>query len=289
MAMTLDELTKSLKYGSYTPLTEEQIQQQAKDKYQAEFDQSKLTAQQAYDKTALALDNQRAQLDQNYAKQAESARKNTAQTYSAADRHALSRGMQRSTYNNSTLANINLEGDKILDDLAGALRSDQNALDSQKSLAEQQLAQQLAQYENNFNSQVSAYADQLREQDYQRRLEQDKYYNQLQAMLYEYGLQSGKSGGGGGGRGGSSTTSNNTTNINGSGDTGANGGGLWDALNSYKDSVTSFNSSTDKYQNGYTPGKSPYQAVQAQKAVNDAVNKAKTSVLEASLKKAFKQ
>ena len=86
MAMTLDELTQKLKYGSYTPLTEEQIQQQAKDKYQAELDQSKLTAQQAYDKTALALDNQRAALDQNYAKQTEEARKNTARSYSAADR-----------------------------------------------------------------------------------------------------------------------------------------------------------------------------------------------------------
>lgn len=269
MAMTLDELTKSLKYGSYTPLTEEQIQQQAKDKYQAEFDQSKLTAQQAYDKTALALDNQRAQLDQNYAKQAESARKNTAQTYSAADRHALSRGMQRSTYNNSTLANINLEGDKILDDLAGALRSDQNALDSQKSLAEQQLAQQLAQFENNFNSQVSAYADQLREQDYQRRLEQDKYYNQLQAMLYEYGLQSGKSGGGG--RSSSPRTNPPPTD--------ANGGtppsdGLLDAISAY----TAANS---KLKDPATVG--------AITGRNSSPGNKTTSFLESSLKKAFRQ
>lgn len=199
MAMTLDELTKSLKTGSYKPLTEEEIQQQAKNKYQAELDAAKLAAQQVYDKTALALDNQRAELDQSYAQQTETARENTARTYSAADRHALSRGMQRSTYNNSTLANINMEGDETLNRLAEALQTDQNALASQKSLAQQQLAQQLAQYDTSFNAQVAAYADQLRDLNYQRQLEQDKYHNQLQAMLYEYGLQAGAGGSGGGG------------------------------------------------------------------------------------------
>lgn len=270
MAMTLDELTQKLKYGSYTPLTEEQIQQKARDKYQSELDASKLTAQQAYDKTALALDNQRAALDQSYAKQTEAARENTARSYSAADRHALSRGMQRSTYNNSTLANINLEGDETLNKLAEALRADQNALDSQKSLAAQQLAQQLAQYENNFNSQVSAYADQLREQDYQKRLEQEKYYNQLQAMLYEYGLQSGSGSRGGGGstRPKTPPTTDDTTPGT------DNDYSLFDLLNNYvpPSTTTKTAGSTDKYANGYTPGSSAYKAVQAQTAVKNAVD-----------------
>lgn len=225
MAMTLDELTKNLKYGSYTPLTEEQIQQQAKNKFQTELDQQKLTAQQAYDKTALALDDQRAKLDQSYAQQEDSLRKNIAKTYSAADRHALTRGMQRSTYNNSTLANINLQGDEALNDLAASLRADQQSIDSKKTQASEQLAQQLAQYEAANRSQVDAYADELREDNYNKTLEQEKYHNQLQAMLYEYGLQNQKSSGG--------SRSNNSTlinNTNGATNGAAPGAGVDDEL-----------------------------------------------------------
>lgn len=196
MAMTLDELTKNLKYGSYTPLTEEQIQQQAKNKFQTELDQQKLTAQQAYDKTALALDDQRAKLDQSYAQQEDSLRKNIAKTYSAADRHALTRGMQRSTYNESKLANINQEGDQALADLSASLRADQQSIDSKKAQATEQLAQQFAQYDANNRNQVAAYADELREKNYAKTREQEQYYNELQAMLYEYGLQNKKSSGG---------------------------------------------------------------------------------------------
>lgn len=206
MAMTLEELTKNLKYGSYTPLTEEQIQTQAKNKYQSELEQNMLTAQQAYDKTALALDDQRSKLDAAYAQQEEALRKNTAKTYSAADRQALSRGMQRSTYNNSTLANINLQGDEALNDLASSLRADKQSIDSKKTQAAEQLAQQLAQYERDNATRVAAYADELREKDYNKTLAQDQYYNELQAMLYEYGLQNKKSSGG--------SYYNNTTNDN---------------------------------------------------------------------------
>ena len=42
MAMTLDELTKSLRQGSYTPQTEEALQHQAQAKYQSEWAQNKL-------------------------------------------------------------------------------------------------------------------------------------------------------------------------------------------------------------------------------------------------------
>lgn len=226
MAMTLDELTKNLKYGSYTPLTEEQIQQQAKDKFQTELDQLKLAAQQAYDKTALALDDQRAKLDLSYAQQEKAMRENTARSYSAADRHALTRGMQRSTYNESKLANINQEGDQALADLSASLRADQQSIDSKKAQATEQLAQQFAQYDANNRNQVAAYADELREKNYAKTREQEQYYNELQAMLYEYGLQNKKSSGG-------SRSNNNSTlinNTNGATDGAAPGAGVDDEL-----------------------------------------------------------
>ena len=223
MAMTLDELTKNLKYGSYVPLTEEQIQQQAKDKFRTELDQQKLAAQQAYDKTALALDDQRAKLDLSYAQQEKAMRENTARSYSAADRHALTRGMQRSTYNESKLANINQEGDQALADLSASLRADQQSIDSKKAQATEQLAQQFAQYDANNRNQVAAYADELREKNYAKTREQEQYYNELQAMLYEYGLQNQKS------SGGSRPTSNTDNTGNNTLGNGMNPGGDVDA------------------------------------------------------------
>ena len=199
MAMTLEELTKSLKYGSYAPKTEAEIQRQAQAKYEEELAQSTLAAQQAYERTAQAIESRQGQLGAAYDRQSAAAREQTARTYSAADRQALSRGMQRSSYNNQTLANINLRGDETQDRIAQARREEEAALAGEKSLAAQQLAQQIAQYQKANQSQVSAYGEQLREQEYQRRMEQDKYYNQLQAMLYEYGSQEAKTSGGRGG------------------------------------------------------------------------------------------
>ena len=97
--------------------------------------------------------------------------------------------MQRSSYNNQTLSNISLQGDRTQNQIAQARRGEEAALAGQRSLAAQQLAQQLAQYQQANQSQVAAYADQLRAEDYQKRVAQDQYYNQLQTMLYEYGLQ----------------------------------------------------------------------------------------------------
>lgn len=234
MAMTLEELTKSLKYGSYAPKTEAEIQRQAQAKYEEELAQSTLAAQQAYERTAQAIESRQGQLGAAYDRQSAAAREQTARTYSAADRQALSRGMQRSSYNNQTLANINLRGDETQDRIAQARREEEAALAGEKSLAAQQLAQQIAQYQKANQSQVSAYGEQLREQEYQRRMEQDKYYNQLQAMLYEYGLQEAKtSGGRGGGRSsGGNINSANTNIVNPEGAGSPSTNAFLDALNS---------------------------------------------------------
>ena len=200
MAMTLKQLEEQLKMDTYTPKTDEQIQAEAENRFKTQYDQQRTAAQQAYDTSALALDQQRAGLETSYAKQAEQAAQATRQNYAAADRQSLTRGMQRSSYNNATLANINNAGAKTQNEIQQALTTAQGNVDQQKTLLTQQLAQTLAGYETGLANDVAAYLDTLKQQEYERKLASDQYRNELLMALYEYGQQAARGGGGGGSR-----------------------------------------------------------------------------------------
>lgn len=213
MAMTLKQLEEQLNMSTYTPKTDEQLQAEAENRYKSQYAQNRTSAQQAYDTSALALDQQRAGLETSYAKQAEQAAQATRQNYAAADRQSLTRGMQRSSYNNATLANINNAGAKTQNEIQQALTTAQGNVDQQKTLLTQQLAQTLAGYETGYANDVAAYLDTLKQQEYERKLASDQYRNELLMALYEYGQQAARGGGGGGSRssgGGSSAASAGT-------------------------------------------------------------------------------
>ena len=200
MAMTLKQLEEQLNMQTYTPKTDEQLQAEAENRYKSQYTQNRTSAQQAYDTSALALDQQRAGLETSYAKQAEQAAQATRQNYAAADRQSLTRGMQRSSYNNATLANINNAGAKTQNEIRQALTTAQGNVDQQKTLLTQQLAQTLAGYETGYANDVAAYLDTLKQQEYERKLASDQYRNELLMALYEYGQQAARGGSGGGRR-----------------------------------------------------------------------------------------
>ena len=115
MASTLESLIAQLQGTSiYQPLTEEEIQDQAVKRYQSMYDQKRLTAQQNYEADDAALARELSGLQKSYDAQRASSAAQTRDAYSQADRHALSRGMQRSSYNESTLANIDLAGNAAM-------------------------------------------------------------------------------------------------------------------------------------------------------------------------------
>ena len=136
MAKSLEELIAQIQKNqqAYTPLTQQQMQEQATNRYKAVYDQKKLTAQQTYDTSDQALAQQLAGLQATYDKQREQSRENTALTYSAADRQALSRGMQRSSYNNATLANINLKGNEELQSISDTQAAQEKNIGEQRTL-----------------------------------------------------------------------------------------------------------------------------------------------------------
>lgn len=191
MATTIEELQKKLnsniytpKTDEYTPKTDEQIRPEAQNKYKGTYEQNRLNAQQACDMTAQQLRNQPATLGTAYEQQAETAKGATAASISAADRNSISRGMQRSSYNAATLANLQNQGNETIADIMEDRTAAEAALAEQQTLAAQQL-QQLAQLDSSCASDVQAAIDTLKEQEYARQIESEQYVNNLLMQLYE--------------------------------------------------------------------------------------------------------
>lgn len=222
---------------AYTPLTEEQIQQKAQNRFQAIYDQNRLTAQQQYDTAKLARDQQLATLLDQYQLQREQSAQNYQQAMSSVVRGALGRGMQRSSYLGATVGNIGIKGAEaqqaINKNQEGSVR---NAAE-QQALAANQLAAQLAQYDKAQLADQLAYQDELEAREYDRGLTAADRANQIAGDIYNaqlYATENNLFGYGGGGGNDLKGRYRNTTSGGGSG----SGGGddktgstsLWDQL-----------------------------------------------------------
>lgn len=213
-AKDLDTLAAALRDSSYTPRTDDELRQQAQALYQNQLDAAKLTAQQNYDTTAAALQNQLDQLDTSYARQTEAQQEANRQSLSNQDRYSLGRGMQRSTYNNATIGNLQIAGDKALNQIQQNRTAQESSIASQQALAKQQLQQNLAAADTQYQNNVIARILEMQDQDWQRQQQMDAQRNQLQMQLYQLQQTDRKSsgyGGGGGGSYNSSSSSSSTT------------------------------------------------------------------------------
>lgn len=187
MAATLENLISQL--GStqpYEPLTDEEIRKQASARYQSVYDQKRLSAQQTYESGDAALARELSGLQKAYDRQRASSAAQTRAAYSQADRHALSRGMQRSSYNEGTLANISLAGDAALRAIDQAQTDQEADIGQKRTLLSDQLSQTLKQLDADRQSDTLAYADELTAREYDRAAESRSAYNQLAMQLYEY-------------------------------------------------------------------------------------------------------
>ena len=176
---TLEELIASMQKQSYTPLTQEQMQTQSSNRYSGVYDQKRLSANQAYQTSDQALAQQLADLQSGYAKQREEAIEGYRQVRADADRQSLKRGMQRSSYNNAVLANIDIKGQEALQDIADEQAGKEKAIGDQRTLNAQQLATQLASYDAQQKADELAYMDQLEAREYDRLFNSQNAQNAL--------------------------------------------------------------------------------------------------------------
>ena len=182
----LENLINQLQNSTYTPKTQEELQQKANNRYQSYYDSQRLGAQQEYDRNVAALEKELSGLDRIYDKQREQSEKNYARAYSQADREILRKGMQRSSYGAQTLANLQTEGAEALQGIADAEAAQRENINENQTLLAQQLAAQLKQYDANQAADILAYMDELENQEYDRGQAALQYNNQISAQIYEY-------------------------------------------------------------------------------------------------------
>lgn len=187
MASKLNELIAKLSSTEgYAALSDAEIARQANQRYQSQYDQKRLSAQQTYEASDAALGRQLESLQASYDQNRAQSRAENRDTYSQADRQAISRGMQRSSYNSATLANIRLAGDAAQRQIDQEQTAQENDIAQQRTLLSRQYAQQLEQYDADQRSDALAYADELAAREYDRTAASQKTQNELAMKIYEY-------------------------------------------------------------------------------------------------------
>lgn len=198
--LTYGELYNTL--SQYTPKTQEDINARAAALLDSQYANARLTAQQQADRNVLALQNQLASLGTTYDRNLQDLAEQFRQTLSQADRNALRKGMQRSSYAAATRANIGIKGAEAAGQVLENRANQENALNAQIAQYQQQLADQLGQLDRNYQTDLQAKIGELEDQDFQRQQAQ----NELLLNLYQLGDKenkgAGASGSGGGGGGG---------------------------------------------------------------------------------------
>lgn len=185
----LEHLLAQLQNGGYAQKTTEELQKQASNRYKGLYDQKRLSAQQAYETSDQALAQQLAGLQASYDKQREASAENYEKAYSQLDRQMLGRGMQRSSYNSASLANLRREGAEAQQDINDAQTAQEQNIAEQRKLASQQLSQQIAQYDASQAADELAYLDDLENREYERGQADRAMQNDLALALYNAQFQ----------------------------------------------------------------------------------------------------
>jgi len=187
MTATLENLISQLgSYQPYKPLTDQEIRTQASQRYQSEYDQKRLSAQQAWENDDAALARELSGLQKSYDAQRASSAAQTRNTYSQADRHALSRGMQRSSFSEATLANIDLAGNQAMREIDEAQTAHEKEISEKRTERSMQLSQTLKQLDSDQRSDELAYADALAAREYDRGVNSQNTYRDFAMQIYEY-------------------------------------------------------------------------------------------------------
>ena len=185
--MTLEQLMEKLNnYQPYQAMTQEEMNQTAQNRYQALYDQKRLTAKQAWETNDQALERELAGIQATYDRERLQTQARTEDNYRAANRQALTRGMQRSSYNNANLSNIRLSGDAQLAALGQEQAQAEGDVNQQRTLLSRQLSGQLAEYDAQQQSDMLGYLDELETREYDRSVQSTNTHNELAMKLYEY-------------------------------------------------------------------------------------------------------
>ena len=190
MPQTLENLIAQLESEKpYKALSEDEIRKQAQNRYQSEYGQKRLEAEHSFENSDAALARELSGLQASYDSQRASAKKQTEDLYSQTDRHSLSRGMQRSSYNEANLTNVLLAGQAEQRSIDREQTEKEAVIAQKRTQLSTQLAQTLKQLDVSRQSDAQAYVDELTEREYQREQDSRVRRDELTMQLYEYRRQ----------------------------------------------------------------------------------------------------
>lgn len=220
MAMSLKQLTNSLRNEEFQARTDEDLKKEAEGRYTQVYDTLRDTAEARKDTIDAAYAQQMQSLADSL-RTGEAALGNAAARGNAAiDDYIYTRSMQRTSYGAGSKGSINAAMQKAAAALQQQYATANSGLESNRIQLAEQLADTLAQYDEDYLTDVQAYINEQKQLDYDRKVAADAAYNDIQMALYEYGK-----GGSGGGRRRSSGSGSGTKNTQNT-----SGGNLWSAL-----------------------------------------------------------
>ena len=230
---SIEDLAGQLSGSTYTPRTDAELQTAAQNRYASVYNQKRTTAQQSYQTKNLAYERQLADLQNKLIDSRAAVQKNTADSLASANRYLVNRGMQRSSYGAANAARIEAAGQTNLTNLLRDYNVNANTIQQNRSLLAQQLAETLAAYDTDMQSDILAYIDEQKQVDYDRGLAAQKYADQLALELYNLQQAQKSSSGSGSRRRSSGSASSGAAADTGSGYA---SGSLFDLLNGGKSS-----------------------------------------------------
>lgn len=194
--MSLDALTKALRQNSYTARTDEQLQQEAEARVGASYEAMRNAATQRQSMVDEAYARELQSLSDTLATGQQAVAQQAARSNAAIDEYVNSRSMQRTSYSAGSKGSITANLEKAAQALMQKYNTAAGGINNNRILLAEQLAGTLAQYDQDYLTDVQAYIDEQKQIDYDRQVAADAAYNDLQTALFELG-KTGSSGGGG--------------------------------------------------------------------------------------------
>lgn len=211
--MSLEELTNALRVNEFENRSDEALQEEAEARYTQTYDAMRSAAQQRQATIDAAYARELESLASTLSSSQQSLNDAAARNNASIDDYINTRSMQRTSYGAASKGSTIDAMNKAAAQLAQQYATASSGLENSRVLLAEQLSQTLAQYDRDYLADVQAYIDEQKQLDYDRKVEADAAYNELQMALYEYG----KSGSGGSSRrssgSGTLTTDTGTGNL----------------------------------------------------------------------------
>lgn len=195
--MSLSALTKALRDDGYTARTDAQLQREAEARIGENYDVMREAATQRQAAIDEAYARELSSLADTLSAGQQAVEQQAARSNAAINDYVYGRNMQRTSYSAGSQGSIGANLEQAAKLLKQQYDTASSGVESSRILLAEQLAGTLAQYDQDYLTDVQAYIDAQKQIEYDRKAAADAEYNALQMQLFELG-KAGSGGGGGG-------------------------------------------------------------------------------------------